>query len=316
MPEMFLQLAAAVFVLTQSWQHLTTGLPIVADYDVPYKSVSNTTLAMDVFAPLGLDEPRPVVLCVHGGAWVVGRRSDYHRLCRRLARQGFVAATIDYRLLPEGVYPAPVHDVLDAVQYLQDHAQIYGADPGRFAFVGASAGGHIAAMAALGTERTARRGTTVLRGSGPAAALVVLYAPTDLTWARLPLPTSKLIEAYLGMPYAGAPDQFEAASPLFQAHAAAPPTLVIHGGRDVVVPYAQSVRFTTALSRAGAPALLLTRPQADHGFVHDNPIEYEWFSGVTVGFLDSVFNTVPERAAEGAKADAVPVPRDAMPRRR
>src|SRR5205085_1815065 len=96
----------------------------------------------------------PVVLWLHGGGWRQGSRrrqspgAHRHWLIERAVMAGFAMALVDYRLAPEGTFPAPVADVRAAIRWLRAHADDLEIDAGRVALWGESAGGHIACMAA------------------------------------------------------------------------------------------------------------------------------------------------------------------------
>ncbi len=97
--------------------------------------------------PVGIDEPRPALLWIHGGGYVLGSAAQDDALCRHLAEQlDVVVAAVDYRLAPEHPFPTPLHDCHDALVWLAGRRDV---DPARVAIGGASAGGGLAAGLAL-----------------------------------------------------------------------------------------------------------------------------------------------------------------------
>ena len=101
----------------------------------------------------------PGVVLIHGGAWLFGTRYQLHWYGSRLARAGYVAASINYRMLPMYPFPYCIHDCKAAVRWLRLHADEYGIDPERIAAFGNSAGGHLAGLLATTRPRDWRAWT-------------------------------------------------------------------------------------------------------------------------------------------------------------
>jgi acetyl esterase len=102
-----------------------------------------------VYTPEG-DAPFPVLMYFHGGGWVIGDIEVYDDVCRALAsRAGCVVVSVEYRLAPEHKFPAPLDDCFAATAYVARHAAEFGADGGRLAVAGESAGGNLAAAVTL-----------------------------------------------------------------------------------------------------------------------------------------------------------------------
>ena len=106
-------------------------------------------LPVRVYVPEG-EGPLPLLVYFHGGGWVIGNVEVVDRPCRALANAtGCVVASVEYRLSPETKFPGPVEDCYSATSWLAEHAGEIGADPGRVAVSGDSAGGNLAAAVAL-----------------------------------------------------------------------------------------------------------------------------------------------------------------------
>jgi acetyl esterase/lipase len=115
--------------------------------DVPYESrFPNGT--MDVYARRS-DQPQPLVVYAHGGYYVGGDKRGLASYCKKLASLGYVVANVDYRLAPEGRYPAQMLQLNEAAAFLLAHAKEYGIDANRVFFAGDSAGGHLASQMGL-----------------------------------------------------------------------------------------------------------------------------------------------------------------------
>ena len=218
-------------------------------------------LELDLYHPDASPGQAPIVLYVHGGGWRVSHRSRAPRETRewspsffeRLTDAGFVVAASDYRFSDEALFPAQLDDVLEAVRWLGEHASNLGVDPTRLGLWGASAGGHLAALAALAPD------------APPVNGVVAWYPITDLL--ALDQDATDTFEAHLlGGPIGQRTELARRASPVTYVRADAPPFLLQHGEADTWVPCAQSRRLAEALQGAGAMVELQTVPNADHFF--------------------------------------------------
>jgi len=86
---------------------------------------------------------------IHGGGWKSGSKEMQIPLAQQISARGYVTVCVEYRLSPEALYPAAVHDIKAAIRFLRAHAEEYGIDPGKIAVSGCSAGGHLAALAGM-----------------------------------------------------------------------------------------------------------------------------------------------------------------------
>src|SRR5262249_34444352 len=148
--------------------------------DVVYGTQDGMKLLMDVYQPDGFQGKRPGILFIHGGGWAFGDKGMYGPLARALAAKGFVAFSINYRLLPKYHYPAQLDDAQRAVRYVRAHADAYNLDPDRLGALGDSAGGYLVAM--LGTRDTRDNSDSDLsRYSSRVECVVDFYGPSDFT---------------------------------------------------------------------------------------------------------------------------------------
>ncbi|MCW3820470.1 alpha/beta hydrolase [Micromonospora sp. DR5-3] len=239
-------------------------LPAGQRSTVEYCRIDGVPLAMDVYTPpAGAATPgrgAPVAMYIHGGGLVLGDRKlsglgaslSNHQaalftpLRERLNANGYLVASIDYRLTPAAPWPAPLEDAKCAVRFLRTHAADLGIDPFRIGVWGASGGGWLSSMLGL----TGRQG-----GSGPYAdqssavqAVVDMFGPTDLNdFADAPPFVRFLLWAGIGTSTATR----HSASPINHISRDAPPFLVVHGAQDEDVAPRQSVRFAERLRAAG-----------------------------------------------------------------
>ncbi|MEV0252733.1 alpha/beta hydrolase [Streptomyces sp. NPDC050732] len=235
---------------------------------VPYRQdTGSRPLELDLWLPGTTPEagPAPLVLFVHGGAWLQGRRDDMGLRTRhwspgpfaRIAAEGLAVACVDYRLSGEAGFPAPLDDLRAALRWLTLRGAELGVDTGRTVVWGESAGGHLASLLALTHREPALAGA------------VIWYGPSDLTAPRGPFTPEDPAtpEALLlGAAPATVPDRARAGSPMSQVAPGAPPFLLVHGDADTMVDHSHSASLATALERSGTPAELWTVPGADHGW--------------------------------------------------
>jgi acetyl esterase len=129
-----------------------------------------------LYAPADLPEPSGLLVYYHGGGWSVGSRISHDPVARYLATHaGVRVLSVEYRRAPEHRFPAAVEDAIAAFEYAHRQATDLGADPGRIAVGGDSAGGNLAAVTA---QQAVRRG-----GAVPAFQLL-MYPPTDISTRR------------------------------------------------------------------------------------------------------------------------------------
>ena len=221
-----------------------------------YTRAGGTELKLDLCMPDMGHDARPAVLCIHGGGWHGGMRSEYIPLVVQLAREGYVAVSVSYRLAPEHRFPAQIEDVASAVRWMRTHSKQYNVDPQRIGVLGWSAGGHLACL--LGTTgRTSESDgpATATHGRGSIQAVVSFSGLTDLTadyWKTLSSGAQTLIGATLREN----PGAYRRASPISHVDRHNPPFLFLHGADDEVVPLDQPRRLSKALDSAGVEASL------------------------------------------------------------
>jgi len=240
-------------------------------------------LMLDLFRPAPAQRPYPLVIWIHGGAFLEGtNKRDGEalrgaRIGERILAGGFALARVTYRLTGEAIFPAQLHDVKAAVRWLHHHAAELGLDPSRFTVWGESAGGQLAAILALtGDDPRASGSVGILAGSDAVRAGVIWYSPSDLLNLQ---PQARPDSIYdhdspdspAGLLVGGSvqenPGLARQASPLSYASAGAPPLLFVHGTDDRVIPTEQSIQLYERLADLGAPAQLRIVPGADHCFV-------------------------------------------------
>jgi acetyl esterase/lipase len=203
------------------------------------------------------------VLLVHGGGWQQGDRSQLQGYGILLGRRGYLCVASEYRLTGEALWPAQIEDVKAAIRWMRANAGHLGIDPQKIVISGNSAGGHLSLVAAGTANVPGFEGDGGNAGVSTAvAASIAFYPPTGLDkrdWGGLPVLFGK----------GAAVETLRAASPLSYASASHPPTLIIHGNADEVVPADEATAMYDALRAAGVPVELHMYANQPHGFDAD-----------------------------------------------
>jgi acetyl esterase/lipase len=240
---------------------------VVFEREIVYGKGGGEDLKLNLSRPKDVSGALPCVLLIHGGGWAAGSKEGHNLQTWELAKKGYVSATVGYRFAPKHRFPAQIEDVKCAVRYLRSNAEKYGIDKERIGAVGFSAGAHLSMM--LGTMDK----EDGLEGEGGCPdqpskvnCVVAWFGPTDLTTKDWPEASRKLVEQFVGGTREEKEDAFRKASPITYVNAGDAPTLIIHGTKDRLVPYAQAFSMIDALHKAGVPGRLDMIVGADHGW--------------------------------------------------
>jgi acetyl esterase/lipase len=225
--------------------------------DVTYCTTDSVPLKMDVYFP-DAGGPWPALVYVHGGAWLRGDKSEAALFASGMTAQGYLVVSINYRLYPAARYPAMIQDVKCAVRALRAHASEYNLDPNRIAAIGASAGGHLAALLGTSDQSAGLDVGEYLDQSSRVQAVVAMAPVTDLT-RKFPNADIELMRQ-VGF----GEDNIVEASPITHVTEDDPPFLLIHGARDEVVPVEQSQLMYDRLLQAKVPAQLVIVKNGRH----------------------------------------------------
>jgi acetyl esterase/lipase len=146
-------LVASIAACAASTMAAQGPAPQVELQTLTYAVRGGKDLVLDLYRPAGT-ERLPVIVFLHGGGWSGGTRTTGPDFRRFFAQDGFAMASIEYRLTSEITFPSNVEDVKAAVRWLRANAAAHRLDPTRICLWGTSAGGHLAAVAALAPKGT------------------------------------------------------------------------------------------------------------------------------------------------------------------
>lgn len=224
------------------------------ELDVVYGKVGETEVKMDIFRPeTPIRTPVPAVLVIHGGAWISGTKADVRSVAQDLAKRGYVAAAVQYRLAPKFKWPTMVDDVQTAVRYVRANAAKLGVDPQRIGAIGFSAGAHLSLL--LGTRDT--RDPNPIdnpKVSSRVSVVIDFFGPTDLTVeADYPKSFDPVFFTVLGKPKAQAAEELKDGSPYVHLSKDDAPTFIYQGLTDPLVNPNQSRKLEAKLKELRVP---------------------------------------------------------------
>jgi acetyl esterase/lipase len=252
--------------------------------DVVYGHKDGMALTYDVLRPTGPTNGAGVVYMVSGGwvsRWTDPRATGSRGLIAELTARGFTTFLVRHGSSPRYKVPEAVDDARLAVAHIRENAQEFGIDPTRIGLTGTSAGGHLSLTVGLRAE-----GPTGWPDAPPAerphqvAAIVAYFPPVDVRqWVG---PN----ERFPALDFD--PELAIGSSPILFVSDDDPPTLLLHGDEDGLVPLSHSERMHAALEEAGVVNDFVIFPGAGHGFRGEDArrgveLSVEWFERHLVG---------------------------------
>lgn len=239
---------------------------IHVERDIVYGKAGDLALQLNLALPKGKG-PFPAIVCIHGGGWYQGGRHDMDGMIELLARRGYVAATVSYRLVPTARFPAQIEDCKAAVRWLRDNAARYHVNPDRIGAIGPSAGGHLACLLGVTDSKDNLEGSSGNPDqSSRVQAVVSFFGRTNFTKKTW----NDELEQKIFVPLVGAsfddkPELYKRLSPIAYASRSSPPFLLFHGAEDNLVPPTDSVDMAKMLEAAGVSVKAVIVEGEGHG---------------------------------------------------
>ncbi len=246
----------------------------IAYGNIAYASDTSHFHLLDIYLPANTTKPLPLVVWVHGGAWMLNDKYADMGYMKNTVKgfldSGYALASIDYRYSTTAIFPAQIQDCNQAVQFLYDHADKYKLDKNKFALIGFSAGGHLASLMGLsannnitsfypGGKKPSFKINMVLDFYGPSDfGILAGFPDTAINNERNP------VSILLGALPLKRPDLAKIASPVTYVDKNDPPFLIVQGEKDESVPYTQSAVLQSWLTLAGVKNELIIVPGAPH----------------------------------------------------
>ncbi len=237
------------------------------EQDVVFGKGGETELHLDIARPTATGKSLPCIVVIHGGGWRGGNFKQHVPQIFDFAKAGYVSASVQYRLVPAGRWPAQIEDVKCAVRYLRANADKYGIDKQRFGAIGFSAGAHLSMLLGSMDEKDGLEGNGGSPGeSSKVQAVVSYFGPTDLAAKDFPANVNGMIYDFMGGLPDEKPENFKAASPVNYIDKTDSPMLMFMGTKDRLVPYNQAYLLADSLTTAGVGGRVELIIGADHGW--------------------------------------------------
>lgn len=251
-----------------------SGLKV--DKAVVYGKGGDKNLELNIAIPPGKG-PFPAIILIHGGSWKSGSYKDQimTMLLEKIAKAGYVTASIQYRLTPSGArFPSQIEDCKCAVRWIRGNAGKYQIDPKRIGALGGSAGAHLALLLGLTNKNDGLEGTGDLtpefaKQSSDVQAVVNLFGPVDLLIGDWQKSTTPVLVELLGGTIKEKTDLAKKASPInyVEKSRTIPPIITFHGTKDPLVPYIHATKLQSALDKVDAHSKLVTMEGEGHGWL-------------------------------------------------
>jgi acetyl esterase/lipase len=243
--------------------------------DVVYRHKLGVALTMDVFKP---EKPNGIgVLWMVSGGWVSDHKNINPDLAKPFTSRGMTVFQVVHGTQPRFTLPEIVEDIHRAVRFVRANAATWGVDPNKLGISGGSAGGHLSLMiGAYGAPGQPDAPDPVDRQSSRVQAVACLFPPTDFLnygkegQAAMKIPMLRVYGGAFGITEKTTDEELErlarTLSPIYGDLKNMPPTLIIHGDSDLLVPLQQSQRFIGKLEELKIPCKLEIRPGKGHGW--------------------------------------------------
>jgi acetyl esterase/lipase len=265
------------------------SLELSWERDIPFWTITGTDrqLLCDIWRPADGNVSGLAFVYLHGSAWAVLDKDFGTRpFFRHLAAQGHTVMDVAYRLIPEVDIYGMVGDAKRAVAWIKANADRYGLNPEKIVIGGGSAGAHIALLAGYTPGHPELTPEDLKNTDLSVCGIISYYGPTDLVAGykrynlkpQPPVPIGTKVDPPKAFRYAGrldillggnpqeVPDMYQLACPTTHVHPGSPPTLLMQGDKDFLVPIGGTLELYEKLVESGVPAINVVFPRTDHGF--------------------------------------------------
>ena len=272
---------------------MNTSPEPIWERDVVFWTIPDTErqLLCDVWRPANGKVSGLALVYFHGGSWTaMDKDFGTKPFFRHLVAQGHTVMDVAYRLCPEVDFYGMMGDVKRAIAWMKDNASRYGVNPEKIVLVGSSTGGHLALLAGYAPQHPELTPEDIKDADLSVCGILSYYGPTDVLsgyshWdvkqrseKMPPVPIGTKLDPQKAFLYGGRtdiflgghpediPEIYQLASPTTHVHPGCPPTLLIQGDKDLLVPLDTTYAHYTKLIKAGVPAINVVFPGTEHAF--------------------------------------------------
>ncbi|MDG4664499.1 alpha/beta hydrolase [Mycobacterium sp. 236(2023)] len=299
----------AADALAQPWPVSDTGAPwrnaagqrrAIHRASVPYGDEPGQVL--DVWRRVDVTGPAPVLVFIPGGAWIFGSRIlQGHELMAHLVELGWVCLSVQYRTSPKHRWPRQIIDVKTAIAWARRNVGQFGGDREFVAVAGCSAGGHMASLVGLTPGDSQWQQGLPASADTSVDAVVSVYGRYD--WEDRSTPERARFMDFLERvvvkrEQSRRPGVFQAASPMARVNPSAPPFLVLHGDKDVIIPVGEARSFVERMRAVSKNSVgYVELPGAGHGFDLTDGTRTSAAVRASGLFLEHAYRTRPQASA-------------------
>ncbi|WP_055665763.1 alpha/beta hydrolase [Desnuesiella massiliensis] len=257
--------------------------------DITYKTVNNEEIKLDIYAPTKYKYKKsPVIIYIHGGGWSYGDKAldnNVSPIIDKIREEGLFIISINYRLTSKSIkFPSPVEDCKDAIRWVYKHAENYNFDKNNIGLWGVSAGAHLALLCAYTSNKDFIGDEALSTCDTKVKYVIDFFGPTSLS-----LQTTKdgraMVESLINTNSREVEDLLKKASPLTYITPSAPPTLIVHGEKDTLVPILQSKLLYDKGRELGVKIDFLSIPKAEHNLANAQYIDLFKILNSTLNFI-------------------------------
>ncbi len=255
--------------------------------DLVYTTSRKTANQYNLYIPRNASKEKPVglILFIHGGSWTSGGRADYDYACARYTRQGYITATLDYRLFGAETDPAHsmddiLNDIKQCINSIYKKTKSLGYTVTKMATSGYSAGGHLALLYAYSMPNAAKIPVKmVFEQVGPADFHQYAWEPgmisLDLVYNYY-LP--QYIEGFKDMTADEKETAINHVSPIYYVNKDTVPTVSAYAAEDVIVGYEGGAALNRKLTECGVDHVFLTLEKSNHSSEFDSDVVDQYFA--------------------------------------
>jgi acetyl esterase/lipase len=250
--------------------------------DVPFWTIPGTEgkLLCDLWRPSNGDVSGLALIYFHGGGWAAGEKDMFTRpLFHHLTAQGHIVMDVAYRLIPDVDLYRMIGDIKHAIAWMKANASRYGVDPEKIVLGGSSVGSHLALLAGYTPGHPELTPEELQSADLSVSGIISYYGPSDLLasydqWMKQAESANRpeeyryagRLDILLGGHPQDIPERYQLANPTTHVGPGSPPTLLMQGDKDLLVPVETTHALHAKLVESGVPAIKIIYPWTEHMF--------------------------------------------------